>query len=218
MVDEGFDKLTGLFVTFEGGEGSGKSTQARLLAERVEAAGREAIVLREPGGTALGEELRRLILDEPRANSTEAELLMFLAARAELVKAVIRPALDRGSVVICDRFADSTLAYQGYGRGLDIEAVRAFNRWATGGLQPNLTVLLDIPVDIGRQRKRGDDDTFARENDAFHIRVREGYQALASQEPDRWLVLDGSVPQETIAEQVWRRVDQALEPPSPSEV
>ncbi len=199
-----------LFVTFEGGEGSGKTTQVELLAGRVREAGREAVVLREPGGTDLGEELRRILLHEHKPKSIEAEMLLFLAARAELVNAVIRPALDRGAVVICDRFADSTLAYQGYGRGIDAGAIQTLNRWATGGLVPDVTVLLDVPVDVGRRRKHGDDDVFFREGDAFHTRVREGYHYLAARERDRWLVVDGTQDPEAIAEQVWERVREKV--------
>ncbi|HEY7270332.1 MAG TPA: dTMP kinase, partial [Dehalococcoidia bacterium] len=173
----------GLFITFEGGEGSGKSTQTQLLAAGLREAGRDVVALREPGGTALGEELRKLLLHKDKAVSVEAELLMFLAARAELVNEVIRPALDAGGVVICDRFSDSTVAYQGYGRGVDVSAIKTLNRWATGGLQPDLTVLLDVPVEVGRKRKHGDDDVFYRESEGFHSRVREGYRFLAASEP-----------------------------------
>ncbi len=200
-----------MFITFEGGEGAGKSTQTALLADRLRAARREVELLREPGGTALGEELRGLLLHKDKAVSLEAELLLFLAARAELVGKVIRPALDRGAVVICDRFSDSTIAYQGYGRGIDVGAIRTLNRWATGGLEPDLTVLLDVPVDVGRLRKHGDDDVFFREGDAFHIRVREGYHYLAAREPERWLVLDGTKPPEEIAAAIWQRVAEVAE-------
>jgi dTMP kinase len=203
----------GFFITFEGGEGSGKSTQTQLLAAHLKAAGYEVLSLREPGGTVLGEELRKLLLHHKgEAVSVEAELLMFLAARAELVSRVIRPALDAGSVVICDRFSDSTIAYQGYGRGIDPETIRILNRWATGGLVPDLTVLLDVSVDVGRQRKHGDDDVFIREAESFHTRVREGYHFLAAREPDRWLVLDGTLPPEEIAQAVRQRVALIAEP------
>jgi dTMP kinase len=202
--------VRGAFITFEGGEGSGKSTQTELLAARLRDAGREVVTLREPGGTELGEELRRLLLHKDKAVSVEAELLMFLAARAELVNEIIRPALDAGSVVICDRFSDSTVAYQGYGRGVDAGAIKTLNRWATGGLQPDLTVLLDVPVDVGRRRKHGDDDVFIREGDAFHTRVREGYHYLAASEPSRWLVVDGTGAPEAIAAEIWVAVSRAL--------
>ena len=200
----------GLFITLEGGEGSGKSTQTQLLAARLKDAGREVVTLREPGGTALGEELRKLLLHKDKAVSVEAELLMFLAARAELVNEVIRPARDRGAIVICDRFSDSTIAYQGYGRGIDADTVRTLNRWATGGLAPDLTLLLDAPVDVDRRRKHGDDDVFIREADSFHSRVREGYHFLAAREPGRWLVLDGTQPPDEIATAIWERLRPLL--------
>lgn len=199
----------GLFVSFEGGEGSGKSTQARLLVERAQAAGYRCLIIREPGGTDLGEQLRQILLDG-HALTVQAELLLFLAARAELVETVIRPALSQGTLVVCDRFSDSTLAYQGYGRGLDVASVRTFNRWATGGLEPDVTFLLDVPIELGRQRKHTDADTFARQDDAFHTRVRQGYHYLAASAPDRWTVLDGSQPAEALAEQVWQRVRERL--------
>jgi dTMP kinase len=129
----------------------------------------------------------------------EAELLLFLAARAELVRNVIRPALAEGAVVICDRFSDSTYAYQGYGRGLDLDAVRGLDGWATDGLVPDLTVLLDLPVELSRRRLGPENDAFERENDAFHERVRDGYIALAHEDPDRWLVLDATLETQTLA-------------------
>ncbi|HXH20818.1 MAG TPA: dTMP kinase [Dehalococcoidia bacterium] len=199
-----------MLITFEGGEGAGKSTQAELLAQRLRHAGREALVLREPGGTELGEALRRLLMHDHAAKSIEAEVLLFLAARAELVNTVIRPALQQGTVVVCDRFSDSTIAYQGYGRGVDTGSIRTLNRWATGGLEPDVTVLLDVPVEVGRRRKHGDDDIFYRESEAFHTRVREGYHFLAARDPGRWLVVDGTLPPEEIAAQVWERVKAKL--------
>jgi dTMP kinase len=199
-----------MLITFEGGEGSGKTTQVELLAERLRAAGREVVTLREPGGTALGEELRRLLLHAGKETSVEAELLMFLAARAQLVSEVMRPALDRGAVVVCDRFSDSTLAYQGYGRGIDVATIRSLNRWATGGLTPDLTVLLDVPVDVGRRRKHGDDDTFYREPVSFHVRVREGYLYLAASEPARWLVVDATQEPSRIGDVIWECARERL--------
>jgi dTMP kinase len=200
----------GLFVSLEGGEGSGKSTQARILTERAHASGIEAHLIREPGGTPLGEELRRLLLHGGPI-SPQAELLLFLAARAELVESVIRPLLNDGALVVCDRFSDSTLSYQGYGRGLDVAAIRSLNRWATGGLEPDLTFLLDISVELGRHRKLSDRDTFARQDDPFHVRVRQGYHFLAASAPERWVVLDGSEPVEVLAEMIWSRIQETLE-------
>jgi dTMP kinase len=196
------DKPPGLFITFEGGEGAGKSTQCDLLALDLKARGRKALQLREPGGTPLGEEMRRLLLHRDAAIAPEAELLLFLTARAQLVRQVIAPALTEGAVVICDRFSDSTLAYQGFGRGLDLDAIHRLDAWATGGLTPDLTVLLDLPVAIGRQRKYPDEDAFQREDDAFHERVRQGYLALARQDPQRWLVLDATAPPHELAQVV----------------
>lgn len=202
---------SGLFVTFEGGEGSGKSTQTQLLKERLEKEGCTVVALREPGGTPLGEAVRRLLLHREAELTAEAELLLFLAARAELVR-VIRPALDRGEIVVCDRFSDSTLAYQGYGRGLDVDEVRRLNAWATGGLVPDLTVLLDLPVDVGRKRKHAEDDAFQRERDPFHERVRQGYLTLAKSEPERWLVLDASLGVDTLAERIRQRLGKLQSP------
>jgi dTMP kinase len=141
----------------------------------------------------------------------EAEVLLFLAARAQLVSEVIRPGLAEGTVVICDRFADSTVAYQGYGRRLDPGSIRTLNRWATGGLQPDLTVLLDVPVEVGLARKGHDDDTFSREDTPFHVRVREGYLYLAASERERWLVVDGTLSPEEAGERVWEAVRERLD-------
>jgi dTMP kinase len=201
----------GLFVSFEGGEGSGKSTQASLLAKRLESEGRRVLLLREPGGTPLGEALRELLLHRDAPMSPAAELLLFLAARAELVRNVIESALAAGTTVICDRFSDSTFAYQGYGRGLDLETLRKLDAWSTGGLVPNLTVLLDVPIEAGRKRtQRANDDAFEREADAFHERVRPGYLARARAEPSRWLVLDGTQTVEALAESVGERIEKEL--------
>jgi dTMP kinase len=196
----------GLLITFEGGEASGKTTQSELLAIHLEAGGWKVLRLREPGGTLLGEEVRRLLLDRDDGLTAEAELLLFLAARAELVRRVILPALVAGAVVICDRFSDSTYAYQGYGRGLDLDTVRRLDAWATGGLKPDLTLLLDLPVELSRRRLGDNNDVFEREDDAFHERVREGYFALASQEPRRWVVVDASLDAQTIANLIVERV------------
>ena len=205
----------GLFVTFEGGEGSGKSTQSALLALHLETKGRPLLRLREPGGTPLGEELRRTLLQRSIDFSPLTEALLFLAARAELVRTQIRPALEGGSIVICDRFTDSTLAYQGYGRGLDIEQLKTLNHFATGGLRAALTVLLDLPVDAGRARKGDEDDAFHREERPFHERVRQGYLSLAREDPERWLVLDGTRPPHELALEIAARVE-TLAPPTPA--
>ncbi len=200
----------GRLVTFEGGEGSGKSTQAAALAARLEAAARPAVRLCEPGGTPLGETLRDLILHSGPEITPEAELLLFLAARAELVRLQLRPALDAGQVVICDRFSDSTLAYQGYGRGLDLAAIRPLDAFATGGLVPDLTLLLDLPLEAGLARRTGGADAIERQEAAFHERVRQSYLALAAAAPERWLVLDGTDSVAAIEARVWARVEALL--------
>jgi dTMP kinase len=222
----------GVFVTFEGGEGSGKSTQSALLKEALEARGRRVIRLREPGGTKLGEDLRQVLLNSPGIDRT-TELLLFLAARAELVAKTIRPALRDGIDVVCDRFIDSTAAYQGYGRGIDLDLIRALNKTAIGDAVPDLTVLLDIEPDKGLSRvSRGSGGDAIEghwqaelsfpENEgikgkrvggrdmAFHKTVRAGYRALAEAEPQRWLVLDATRPATELSEAILRRVDDLV--------
>jgi dTMP kinase len=190
----------GFFLTLEGPEGSGKSTQAHRLAGRLTAAGYHCTVTREPGGTRLGEEVRQIILHE-LTPVPAADALLFNAARAQLVAEVIEPALANGDVVICDRFADSTLAYQGYGAGQPIEALRALAGYATGGLVPDLTILIDLPVEDGLRRKRDSAEINRFESTldlAFHRRVRDGFLALASAEPARFAVVDGRLsPEQT---------------------
>ena len=197
-----------LFITFEGGEGSGKSTQARALYRRLLKLGIPAILTHEPGGTPLGKDMRRWLKFKGELDP-ETELLLFNASRAQLVSQVIRPALKSGTIVICDRFYHSTIAYQGYGRDLDFDLIEAANNIATQGLCPDLTVLLDIPVEQGLARKRLR-DRFEREELAFHQRVRQGYLEMAKQEPERWLVIDGSLPKKEIARLIWQRVEQVL--------
>jgi dTMP kinase len=206
-------------VTLEGGEGAGKSTQARALRERLAVAGRTAVLTREPGGTPFGEVARTLVLHHALAEGGErvpvgetAELLLFAASRAQLVDDVIGPALERGEVVICDRFVDSTMAYQGYARGIDLDVIARANAIATRGLKPDLTVLLDLPVEIGLARRLGEraPDEFEREALTFHGRVRDGFLALAAAEPKRWLVLDGRQPPAVITEAIWMRLRALL--------
>ena len=194
------DPVTGLFVAFEGGEGVGKSTQITLAAQWARAQGRKVVETREPGGTPLGQELRRLVLDPAGHVTPRAEALIYAADRAHHVDTVIRPALAEGKVVITDRYIDSTLAYQGAGRGLGADA-RVVTRWATGGLLPRLTVLLDLDPAIGLARA-GERAAFDRLESAaleFHQRVREGFLALAAEEPQRYLVVDAAAAPDVVA-------------------
>jgi len=201
----------GIFVTLEGGEGAGKSVQLEALAARLRDCGRNVVATREPGGTALGERLRELLLDLTSGDLDPlTEAFLFVAARAQLVAEVIAPALDRGDVVLCDRFGDSTAAYQGFGRGVDLDAIRRMNEAATRGLVPDLTVLLDLPPEQGLHRERGDADRFGREAIAFHERVREGYRTLAAQERERWLVVDAAQPPEAVTDEIWQRLQPLL--------
>ena len=201
----------GLFITFEGGEGCGKSTQSRLLLKKLEQQNVPAVLTHEPGGTALGNELRRALKKRRDSFiSPQAELFIVAASRAQLVAALIRPALQEGKVVICDRFTHSTMVYQGYGRGLDFTAIQMVNNMATRYLNPDLIILLDISPEQGLERKRSLEDRFELEDLSFHRRVREGYVKMATAEPARWLVIDASLPKGKVAEIIWNRVSQLL--------
>jgi len=197
-----------LFITFEGGEGCGKSSQARVLYRRLLKLGVPALLTHEPGGTPLGNSLRRWLKGKNEVDP-QTELLLFNASRAHLVSQVIRPAIEKGTVVICDRFSDSTVAYQGYGRGLELSLIQAANSIGTQGLRPDLTVLLDLPVEQGLARKRRH-DRFEREELAFHQRVRQGYLEMAKAEPERWLVIDASLPKKEVGRFIWVRVEALL--------
>ena len=208
----------GRFITFEGGEGCGKSTQIRLLAERLRAAGKEVLLTREPGGTALAEKIRSLVREESDdPPNSRAETLLFIASRAQVVESVIRPALASGTWVLCDRFADSTFAYQGYGRGLDLEELKRINSFATGGLEPDRTILLNVSPEVSAKRMRAreaatntDADRMEKAGDSFHSRLRQGFLELAAAEPDRFAVIqaDGSV--EEVEEAVWNLIQPML--------
>ncbi len=203
-----------MFITFEGPDGSGKTTQARLLAEHLRRRGYTVVLTREPGGTPIGDQIRA-ILHDPRntAMDARAEILLFSASRAQHVARLIRPALARGEIVISDRYADSTLAYQGYGRGLDLEHLREITAFATGGLTPSLTLYLDIaPQDGLRRRRLGGGEWTRLDAEAleFHERVRAGYEALARLEPERWVRVDAARPVEEIQEEIRAIVEGRL--------
>jgi dTMP kinase len=182
-----------MFITFEGVEGSGKSTQFQRLAEKLP----DALATREPGGTAIGDRVRALLLDSKSTMDPIAEVFLFAASRRQLVMEVIRPALESGRVVLCDRYADSTLAYQGFGRLITLDRLRALTEWATDAVKPDLTLLFDLPEEVGLQRARSrnamdvkDEGRFEAEDIRFHRRVREGYLALAGAEPNRFAIID----------------------------
>jgi dTMP kinase len=201
----------GLFITFEGGEGCGKSTQSRLLLKKLEQQNVPVVLTHEPGGTALGNELRKTLKRKRDSSiSPQAELFLLAASRAQLVAELIRPALEEGKIVICDRFTHSTMVYQGYGRGLDFTAIKMVNNMATGNLNPDLIIFLDISPEQGLARKQSLKDRFELEDLSFHRRVREGYLKMAAAEPDRWLVIDASLPKRKIAEIIRDRVSQLL--------
>ena len=201
----------GKFITFEGGEGCGKSTQVQRLKTALEREGRSVLLTREPGGTWLSEQIRGLIKDQDTdAPCARSELLLFLAARAQLVKNVIRPALASGTWVISDRFSDSTLAYQGYGRGLPLDDLRDCNEFACEGLKPDLTLLLEVSPETALRRRQAREastgtsaDRIGRAGEAFHARLRQGFAELAKAEPERILTIDANGTVEEVWERVW---------------
>lgn len=212
MTVSGVPSRRGLLITFEGGEGSGKSTQMELLADWLRDAGNEVVTAREPGTTATGEAVREFLLQTaPGDLAPEAELALFLAARAQLAAEVIRPAVEAGGVVLVDRYGDSSVAYQGYGRGIDPGWIVELNRWATGGLDPDLTVLIDVPVDSAAERRGDrDPDRLERLDPAFHERVRRGYREIAGNQRHRFCVIEGRQSIPTIQEAIRERVRNLL--------
>src|SRR5688500_5874592 len=188
-----------MFITFEGIEGSGKTTQQRLVAEHLRAQNKTVVVTKEPGGTPLADRIRAILLDSANAIDPVAEVLLFAASRRQHTTEVIEPALARGETVLCDRYADSTLAYQGFGRLIDLDRLRTLNEWATDALVPNLTLLFDLPEEVGLQRANSrnavaaqDEGRFEMEDLRFFRRVREGYLAMAVAEPKRFVVVDAN--------------------------
>ncbi|MCT9929808.1 dTMP kinase [Planotetraspora sp. A-T 1434] len=218
FVPETMEQPRGLFVAFEGGEGSGKTTQSRLLAIWLRDQGYDVVQTREPGSTKVGMRLRAILLDATHQGlSARSETLLYAADRAEHVEKVIRPALYRGSTVVCDRYVDSSLAYQGAGRALDPEEVAKINSWATGGLVPDLTVLIDVPPSVGLRRMASPADRIEAEPMEFHERVRREFRALAAADPERYLVVDGTLPQGELSRLIQDRVREVLPDPVPQE-
>jgi len=195
--------VRGRFIAFEGGDATGKSTQARLLAERL-----GALLTREPGGTEVGERVRELVLERGLSVMPRTEALLMAAARAQHVAQVIEPTLAAGRSVVTDRFTASSLAYQGVGRGLDISEVAALSAFATGGLQPDLVVLLDLPLDVAAARLSSEPDRMEMEDAPFHARVAAAYRQLAAADPDGWAVVPADAPVDEVAERVWTAVDR----------
>lgn len=211
--------MKGTFITFEGIEGSGKSTQIALLANYLTERGMRNVLTREPGGTLIGDQIRRILLDpENRSLDPTAELLLYAASRAQHLREVILPAIANGSIVLCDRFSDATLAYQGYGRGLDLEMILSLDRFVTAGMRPDLTLLFDIEPATGIARARGRNSSrgleaearFENEELAFHDRVRQGYLMLVAREPDRIRVVDASGTPEAVHEQARKIAEEML--------
>jgi dTMP kinase len=204
----------GLFVTLEGGEGSGKSSQAQALKALLESRGYSVALTHEPAGCELGRRVQALLNDSSIALDPRAELFLFEAARAQHLAEVILPALASNDIVICDRFSDSSVAYQGHGRGLGLNHVRVANHIATQDIVPDLTILLNVSVRVGLTRKEGETapDRIGREGPNFHEKVRCGYLALATEEPERFVVVDATLPPEEITKRIWHRLDPLLPP------
>ncbi len=207
---------SGRLISFEGSEGSGKSTQISLLAAHLQKSGREVVTTREPGGTEIGEQVRNIIVHNSKGDEmcAETELLLFAAARAQVVREVIAPALVRGAIVLSDRFLDSSTVYQGIGRNLAADPVSQINRFAVGNVMPTLTLVIDVPTDVGlaRIRQRASDlpDRMERENIDFYKKIREGYLLLAKGMPDRVVVIDGTQAQDVIEKKIWAVVKERI--------
>ena len=215
----------GWFITVEGPEGSGKTLVAALVRDALVSQGRVVVLSREPGGTAVGDQVRAIVLDhapDERPIAPRTDALLFAAARAQHVAEVIEPALARGELVLCARYADSSLAYQGFGGGLPLDELRALQAFATGGCAPDLTIVLDVPVEVGLARKQADEQTrFEAVFDlSFHRRARDGFLALAAAEPERFVVIDATARLETVVERtleaILARLEQPNEPPRPA--
>ena len=204
-----------MFITFEGSEGSGKSTQIMMAAEYLKSLNYDVVVSREPGGTLIGEQVRACLHDVKNTDMTaEAEVLLYSASRAQYVNEVILPALEEGIVFLSDRYADSTIAYQGYGRGLDLEALRRIINFATGGLKPQLTFLLEVDLTDGIERREIGGSEMNRmdlQTISFYERVEKGYKALVAAEPDRWVIIDGNQPKEFVQSEIRRVLIERLE-------
>ena len=202
----------GLFITFEGTDGTGKTTQIQRLSAELRQAGYDICLTREPGGTPISEQIRGILLNPDHSEmAATTELLLYAASRAQHVSEVIKPALEAGKIVISSRFADAMVVYQGYGRGLDLERINRLNRIATDGVTPNVTLVLDLPVEIGLQRvqkSRGGLDRLEREKIEFHQRLRDGYRALAQQETQRLKIIDA----QASPEQVYAQIKAAIQP------
>lgn len=211
--------MRGRFITFEGIEGSGKSSQISLLTDYLRSNHRAVTLTREPGGTPIGDQVRKILLDPGnKILDPSAELLLYAASRAQHLKEVIRPALQSGAIVLCDRFSDATLAYQGYGRGLDLAMIHALDRLVTAGMRPDLTIVLDVEAAVGLARARGRNNQqgleaearFENEALAFHERVRQGYLTLAREAPDRMKIVDAALPPLLVQEKIREIVDRCL--------
>jgi dTMP kinase len=201
-----------MFITFEGPDGSGKTTQIKMLADYLESRGKVVLHTREPGGTVISEQIRQVILSKKNLEMQhETEALLFSAARAQIVSELIRPALAEGKIVLCDRYADSTMAYQGYGLGLDIDALRVITRFATGGLAPDLTLYIDVPVEVGLARRQQIETNRLDVKAAdYHRRVREGFMQLVRAEPQRWVVIVGTQAIDDVQQEIRKELEKRL--------